>query len=121
LPFLPACTAGDALRKKGFSACDPNGNGLVSLAEAETFVLKTLLSRYPKTREEGDVGTSLWTTFRYGNSNADTPNAHRQTLRGCRPCQPRRQPCGVTWNDPSALATATTAMCMAGGVCLGAA
>jgi hypothetical protein len=40
---------GDALRVEGFKAADPNGNGLCSLAELETFVLKSLMTKYPKT------------------------------------------------------------------------
>jgi len=62
-PYAEKGAAGDTLRKKGFSLCDPNGNGLVSLAEAETFVMKSLFAAYPKTKDS-DVGRDLFDAFR---------------------------------------------------------
>ena len=62
---------GEKLRKKGFSLADPNGNGLVSLAEAEGFVQKTLLQAYPKDKSKKDdrgdpleKGADLFDLFR---------------------------------------------------------
>jgi len=43
-----------ALRKSGFRLADPNGNGLCSLAEIETFVLQTLMKAYPKDKKKKD-------------------------------------------------------------------
>ena len=43
-----------ALRKKGFRLADPNGNGLCSLAELETFVLQTLTAAFPKDPKKKD-------------------------------------------------------------------
>ena len=45
---------GKALRKRGFKLADPNGNGLCSLAELETFVLQTLMAAYPKDPKKKD-------------------------------------------------------------------
>jgi len=58
---------GDALRKEGFIAADPNGNGLCSLAELETFVLKTLVTKYPRTgkgKEMTEKGRDVFDAFR---------------------------------------------------------
>jgi len=62
-PYAEKTPEGNALRKKGFSSCDPNGNGLVSFAECETFVLKSLQTAYPKAKKE-DEGKRLWDAFR---------------------------------------------------------
>ena len=53
----------EKLRKYGFRAADPNGNGLCSLAELETFILATLMKDYPK---DGDTekGRDLFDLFR---------------------------------------------------------
>ena len=60
-----------ALRKRGFRLADPNGNGLCSLAEIETFVLQTLMSKFPKDPKKTDAlgqplerGRDLFTAFR---------------------------------------------------------
>jgi hypothetical protein len=45
---------GEKLRALGFKAADPNGNGLCSLAELETFVLQCLMSKYPKDPKKKD-------------------------------------------------------------------
>jgi Ca2+-binding EF-hand superfamily protein len=60
---------GDALRDKAFKSADPNGNGLCSLAELETFVLKELIKKYPKTKKGQpnhpmDRGSDLFIAFR---------------------------------------------------------
>ena len=47
-------SAGEALRKRGFTLADPNGNGLCSLAELEGFVLKALLAKFPKDVKKKD-------------------------------------------------------------------
>merc|ERR1711988_1767988 len=39
----------EAKRKEGWTLADQNGNGLASLAETETFLLKILVAKYPKT------------------------------------------------------------------------
>jgi hypothetical protein len=58
-------SAGEALRKSGFTLADPNGNGLCSLAELEGFVLKALLAKFPKTAGKGgDRGRDLFDAFR---------------------------------------------------------
>jgi hypothetical protein len=68
--FEPLCAetkAGEALRDEGFKAADPNGNGLCSLAELETFVLKSLITKYPKTGKGADrqePGQDLFRAFR---------------------------------------------------------
>jgi len=58
---------GDELRKEGFISADPNGNGLCSLAELETYVTKTLVTKYPKVGKGKDMkepGRDLFTAFR---------------------------------------------------------
>ena len=68
--FEPLCAetkAGEALRAEGFKAADPNGNGLCSLAELETFVLKSLITKYPKVgkgKEMKEPGQDLFKAFR---------------------------------------------------------
>jgi hypothetical protein len=57
----------EEMRKEGFIAADPNGNGLCSLAELETFVLKYLVAKYPKSGKGKDLmepGKDLFTAFR---------------------------------------------------------
>jgi len=47
-----------------FSA-DPNGNGLCSLAELETFILSSLMAKYPKdAKSKVETGRDLWEQFR---------------------------------------------------------
>lgn len=49
----------------GWSVADPNGNGLCSLAELESFVKTKLLASYPKkTAKKSTDGASLWAYFR---------------------------------------------------------
>jgi len=68
--FEPLCAdnkEGEKLRDEGFLAADPNGNGLCSLAELETFVLKSLLGKFPnsgKGKEFKTPGKDIWTAFR---------------------------------------------------------
>jgi len=53
-PMAERSELGKALRKRGFKLADPNGNGLCSLAELETFVLQTLMQAYPKDPKKKD-------------------------------------------------------------------
>ena len=89
--FEPMCAEtpeGKKLRDEGFLAADPNGNGLCSLSELETFVLRSLLAKYPnspktsKGEEPKTPGQDLFKAFRpcyirafkdaadYGNDDA---------------------------------------------------
>ena len=66
-PLAEKTPAGEALRKAGWRAADANGNGLASLAELETFVLKTLVAKFPKVGRGKDVkepGRDLFDAFR---------------------------------------------------------
>ena len=54
-PYSVKDDAGKALRKKGFRAADPNGNGLCSLAEIENFILSTLIGS-----TDADQGRALF-------------------------------------------------------------
>ena len=66
-PLAAETPEGEKLRDEGFLAADPNGNGLCSLAEIETFVLKRLLSKYPNTGKGKDLktpGQDLFKAFR---------------------------------------------------------
>ena len=59
--------AGDERRKEGFVMADPNGNGLCSLAELETYILKKLQAAYPRTgkgKEIREPGRELFKAFR---------------------------------------------------------
>jgi hypothetical protein len=68
--FEPMCAetpAGNALREEGWKAADMNGNGLCSLAELETFVLKSLITKFPKHGKGKNVqepGQDLFKAFR---------------------------------------------------------
>jgi len=68
--FAPYCAEtkeAEKLREEGMIEADPNGNGLCSLAEIETFVLKRLLATYPNTGKGNEFktpGKDLWTAFR---------------------------------------------------------
>jgi hypothetical protein len=56
---------GEKARKVGFRAADPNGNGLCSLAELETFIMSTLMAKYPKnSKTKVEKGKDLWELFR---------------------------------------------------------
>ena len=70
-PYTVKGEEGKKLRKKGFRAADPNGNGLCSLAELEGFVLTVLVTKYPKDKDKKDArgdplerGRDLWDAFR---------------------------------------------------------
>jgi hypothetical protein len=70
-PWAEQSEAGKVMRKKGFRKADPNGNGLCSLAELETFVLAELTSKFPKSQTEKDhrgdpleKGKDLFDAFR---------------------------------------------------------
>ena len=59
------------LRKAAFSKADPNGNGLCSLAELETWMLAVLMAKHPKNPKKKDSkgnplerGKDLWDAFR---------------------------------------------------------
>jgi len=63
--------AGGKLRKTEFRAADPNGNGLCSLAELETWVMAKLMNAYPKDKSKLDArgdpverGRDLFDLFR---------------------------------------------------------
>ena len=58
--FAPYCAEtkeAEKLREEGMIEADPNGNGLCSLAEIETFVLKRLLATYPNTGKGNEFKT----------------------------------------------------------------
>jgi len=63
-PMAEKGPEGAALRKKGFSLADPNGNGLCSLAEIEGFIMGTLCAKYPKDGKTSDKGRDLFELFR---------------------------------------------------------
>jgi Ca2+-binding EF-hand superfamily protein len=70
-PYAEKSDEGADLRKGGFRSADPNGNGLCSLAELETFVLGSLVKAYPKNQKikdhRGDPlerGKDLFDAFR---------------------------------------------------------
>jgi len=57
--------AGKGARKKEFRQADPNGNGLCSLAELETWLMAKLTAAYPKDKESGvEKGKDLWDLYR---------------------------------------------------------
>ena len=66
--FQPLAEKGqDAKLKEAFVLADPNGNGLCSLAELETYVLKKLVEKFPKTGKGKDMkepGKDIWDAFR---------------------------------------------------------
>ena len=47
-PFCVETPEAEKLRELGFLEADPNGNGLCSLSECETFVLKRLVAKFPR-------------------------------------------------------------------------
>jgi hypothetical protein len=47
------------VRAEAFKSADPNGNGLCSLAELETFVLQRLLTKYPNSGKGKEVRVLL--------------------------------------------------------------
>jgi hypothetical protein len=66
-PLAVESPEADALRAEYFASADPNGNGLCSLAEIETFVLKTLVTTFPKTgkgKEMQQRGKDVFAAFR---------------------------------------------------------
>jgi len=64
-PLAEKDAKGEAERTKAFRGADPNGNGLCSLAELETWILGVLLAKYPKTKKDGpERGRDLWELFR---------------------------------------------------------
>ena len=64
-PYTVKDDAGGKLRKAEFRSADPNGNGLCSLAELETWILAKLITKYPKDRATGvERGRDLWDLFR---------------------------------------------------------
>ena len=67
--FEPLCDEkkGAKAREEGFKAADPNGNGLCSLAELETFVLKSLVTKFPRAGKGKDLqepGKDLFKAYR---------------------------------------------------------
>ena len=66
-PMAEDSNAGDERRKEGFVMADPNGNGLCSLAELETYILKKLQAAYPRTgkgKQIREPGRELFNAFR---------------------------------------------------------
>ena len=66
-PMTAETPAGEALREEGFKSADPNGNGLCSLAELENFVVKSLVTKFPKVGKGKDMkepGRDLFDAFR---------------------------------------------------------
>ena len=70
-PFGEKNEAGEKLRATHFKLADPNGNGLCSLAELETWVLARLMEKYPKDKTKKDhrgdpleYGKDLFEAFR---------------------------------------------------------
>ena len=66
-PMAEDSDAGDERRAEGFVMADPNGNGLCSLAELETYILKKLQAAYPRTgkgKEMREPGRELFNAFR---------------------------------------------------------
>jgi hypothetical protein len=64
-PLAEKTPEGEKLRKLAFRAADPNGNGLCSLAELETWVLGVLLAKFPKkSKAAPEVGRDMWDRFR---------------------------------------------------------
>ena len=51
--------AGKKLRRNTWTSVDPNGNGLVSLAEADGWIQKYLMLEYGN-----DIGKDIWKAFR---------------------------------------------------------
>jgi len=71
LPLAETTPEAEVARAAGFKMADPNGNGLCSLAELETFVLQTLTAAFPKNKTKkdhrGDIldrGKDIFTAFR---------------------------------------------------------
>ena len=68
-PLAEKTDAAQELRKKAFGAADPNGNGLCSLAELETWVMGVLVQKFPKKGKDKkgndlEPGKDLWDAFR---------------------------------------------------------
>ena len=66
-PLAAETPEGEKERETGMIEADPNGNGLCSLAELETFVLKRLLSNFPNTGRGLELktpGQDMWKAFR---------------------------------------------------------
>ena len=66
-PLAEESESAEATRKEEFKAADPNGNGLCSLAELETWVLKVLVTKFPKKGKGKDMvepGKDIWDAFR---------------------------------------------------------
>jgi hypothetical protein len=66
-PLAANTTEGSRLREEGFRAADPNGNGLCSLSELDTFVKLCLVTKFPNTgkgKERKTPGEDLWKAFR---------------------------------------------------------
>ena len=53
-PYTVKDDAGGKLRKAEFRSADPNGNGLCSLAELETWVMSKLIGAFPKDKDKLD-------------------------------------------------------------------
>eukprot|EP00941_MAST-03F_sp_MAST-3F-sp1_P004639 g4639.t1 len=60
-PMAAKTEEGKVARVQGWLACDPNGNGHVSLAEAEAWLLKGLQSYFSEDAEEAQ---RVWKCFR---------------------------------------------------------
>ena len=105
--FLPlAGTSAEAkkLRRKAWALADGNGNGLCSLSEIETFVLKALVARYPRQPGGEEPGKDLFDAFR-----CDPPPCARSGQRFGAYAQRRRaHSCTRTHHLPPRPPTTTT-------------
>jgi Ca2+-binding EF-hand superfamily protein len=67
--------AGKEARAHAFTACDPNGNGYVSLAEVDAWIQKVLQTYFAQGDCDGDPkeeGTRIWKCFRPSYIRAHT-------------------------------------------------
>ena len=67
--------AGKEARAHAFTACDPNGNGYVSLAEVDAWIQKVLITYFAQGDCDGDPkeeGTRIWKCFRPSYIRAHT-------------------------------------------------
>ncbi|CAK0796572.1 unnamed protein product [Prorocentrum cordatum] len=67
--------AGKEARAHAFTACDPNGNGYVSLAEVDGWIQKVLITYFAQGECDGDPkeeGVRIWKCFRASYIRAHT-------------------------------------------------
>ena len=66
-PLASTKSEAHADRLEAFELADPNGNGLCSLSELETYVLQKLMAKFPrkgKGKEMKEPGRDIWDAFR---------------------------------------------------------